>query len=478
MIAAPSGAVNRPRALQREATEDATVLSDAIRIYNDLLTDDLASASHAILAEQQHRRGLGFGDRPLCTVLRPRFLTLDQYRFLRQRVRVLMQAFTTIHEAALADAGFRKQFLLTPEEEALFLIDPGYRCPMPTSRLDAFFIPGGAGSGDGSLRFTEYNAETPAAPAYTDELAEVFLTLPIMERFFHRYRATLQPARPGVFHALVESFVAWRGRREKPRIAILDWKEVPTYAEFVLFENYFREQGLECIIADPREVEYRDGKLLAGTFPITLIYKRVLISELIERMDLDHPVIRAVRDRAVCMVNPFRCKPLYKKASLAVLSDELNLPFFTPEQQQAIAEHIPWTRTVEERRTTFNSAPIDLVSFILDNKDQLVLKPNDDYGGKGIVLGWTVDGSRWHEAVQQALSAPYVVQQRVALPAEPFPAWADGKLHIGERMLDTAPYVCQGEFVDGCLTRIATDPLLNVSAGGGSTVPTFVIEPR
>jgi hypothetical protein len=70
------------------------------------------------------------------------------------------------------------------------------------------------------------------------------------------------------------------------------------------------------------------------------------------------------------------------------------------------------------------------------------------------------------------------VQERVTLPAEPFPALVDGKVHVGERMLDTAPFVCQGDHVDGCLTRIATDPLLNVTAGGGSTVPTFIIEPR
>ena len=38
----------------------------------------------------------------------------------------------------------------------------------------------------------------------------------------------------------------------------------------------------------------------------------------------EHPVVRAVCDGAVGMVNPFRCKMLYKKASLAVLSDELD----------------------------------------------------------------------------------------------------------------------------------------------------------
>jgi hypothetical protein len=455
------------------------VLQDAIAVYLELLTDELARACQEHLDHQQRRRGLVFADRPLCTVLRPRFLTMDQYRFLRQRVRSLMQAFNTAHGAAVADPVFRSQFRLTPEEEELFGIDPGFACPMPTSRLDAFFATGAAGGrAAGALRFTEYNAETPAAAAYGDELAEVFLTLPVLAAFQRRYSVVPYPARPGVYHALLESYRAWRGRRERPNIAILDWKEVPTYSEFVLFQRYLHEQGLECVIADPREVEYRQGRLWAGDVHVSLIYKRVLISELVARGGLDQPVIRAVRDGAVCLVNPFRCKALYKKASLAVLSDESNARLFTPAQQEAVAEHIPWTRLVQERHTTHDGQPVDLVPFILKQRERLVLKPNDDYGGKGIVLGWTVDEARWHEAVRTALATPYVVQERVALPAEPFPAVIDGKVHVGERMLDTAPFVCGGDHVEGCLTRIATDPLLNVSAGGGSTVPTFIIEPR
>jgi hypothetical protein len=452
------------------------MLRDAIAHYHDLLTDDLAAESQALLEELQRRRGLGFGGRPLCTVLRPRFLSPEQYRFLRQRVALLLGAFRAAHEAAVADANVRRQFRLTEQEEALFALDPGYRTPTPTARLDAFFTPDERGGGE--LRFNENNAETPAAAAYTDELADLFLTLPIMGAFQRRYRTVLQPARPGTFHALVDAFQEWAGRRERPRVAILDWKDVPTYSEFVLFERYFRERGLECVIADPREVEYRGGKLWAGGLHVTLIYKRVLISELLERGGMEHPVVRAVRDRAVCMVNPFRCKALYKKASLAVLSDERNARLFTPQHRTAIDEHVPWTRVLEERHTEHAGAAVDLVPFVLANRERLVLKPNDDYGGKGIVLGWTVDAGRWEQAVRAALEAPFVVQERIALPSEPFPAWVGGRLHVGERMLDTAPYACHGEFMEGCLTRIATDPLLNVSAGGGSTVPTFVIEPR
>ena len=74
---------------------------EAVRVYHDLLSDEIAAASQAVLDELQPRRHLGFGDRPLCTVLRPRFLTHEQYRFLRRRVRVLMSAFRKAHEAAM-----------------------------------------------------------------------------------------------------------------------------------------------------------------------------------------------------------------------------------------------------------------------------------------------------------------------------------------------------------------------------------------
>ncbi len=448
------------------------MLHDAIRCYHDLLTDPLAADSQAQLDQQQQTRGLFFGERPICTVLRPRFLTSAQFRFLEQRTRVLCSAFRTVQRLAEDDAAFRRQFGLTEVEEALFQKHPGFRCPYPTSRLDAFFV------SERELRFTEYNTETPAGAAYTDVLAEVFLGLPIVAEFAKHYAVRPVPVRHTILQVLLDAYRQWRGTSERPNIAILDWREVPTYNEFVLFYDYFRGQGLDCVIADPREVEYRDGKLWADDFRIDLIYKRVLIGELLERGGLEHPVVRAVRDGAVCMVNSFRCKPLYKKASFAVLTDEANASLFDEEQRRAIAEHIPWTRRVEERKTEYRGQTIDLVPFVVQNRDRLVLKPNDEYGGKGVVLGWTTDSSAWDQAVMTALRESYVVQERITLPSEPFPRLVGDRVQISECLLDTDPYVSYGLFMDGCMTRISTADLLNVTAGGGSTVPTFLIEPR
>lgn len=451
-------------------------MSDAISCYHDLLASGsaLATDSQSALDKVQELRGLNFGARPVCTVLRPRFLSPAQYRLLHDTVGTLLPAFEAIYDRALADPGFRTQFRMLDWEEQLLAVDPGFPCPSPTSRFDTFF------SSADELYVTEFNTETPAGAGYSDALTKLFYALPVFQEFQRRFRVFPIPCKPGVLHALTDSFKQWQGNTsDAPRIAILDWREVPTFSEFVLFYDYFKAMGIEARIVDPREVEYRDGKLMAGDYHITLIYKRVLISELIERGGIEHPVVRAVRDRAVCMANSFRCKILFKKASLAVLSDERNAALFTPAQQAAIAKHIPWTRVMENRTTRGpDTTEIDLVPWVSHNKDRLVLKPNDDYGGKGIVLGWTVDQRAWDEAIQTAIALPHVVQQKVKLPREAFASFENNSLQVIDRMLDTNPYVAFGAFMHGCLTRISTEALVNVTAGGGSTVPTFLVEPR
>jgi hypothetical protein len=449
------------------------LLQEAIQTYHDLLTDQLAQDSQAQLDDQLRRRGLFFGDRPLCTVLRPRFFTPRQYRYLRSRVKLILGAFDKAYRAAIADPHILDQFHLEGWERELVKHDPGFRSPTPVSRLDAFFI-----TNRDELRFTEYNAEVPAAGAYGDVFAEVFYGLPAMREFMRHYEVINLPTRHLVMHALMDAYEQWRGRREMPNLIILDWREVPTYSEFRLFLDYFHSQGLDCVIADPREMEYRNGNLYAGNFKVDLIYKRVLITELVEKGGLDHPVIQAVLDNTVCMVNPFHCKILYKKTSLAVLSDERNQDLFDAEESRAIDEHIPWTRTVEERHTLHGGKPVDLIPYILKYKERFVLKPSDEYGGKGIVLGWLADQQEWEKAIVIGLQSPHIVQERVEIPWEPYPSLVDGRIQLSNRMLDTAPFAFYGEYMDGCLTRLGTDPLLNVTAGGGSSVPTFVVQKR
>ena len=401
-------------------------LLNAIDAYHALLTNEVGELTQAQLSDQLKRRGLYFGERPLMSVLRPRFMAPEQYRFLEERVVVLLSAFGKTHRAAMADAEFRKQFALYDWEETLIADDPGFADPSPLSRLDAFFV-----HERGGLRFTEYNAETPAGAAYNDVLGDVVFGLPVLRDFLRDFSVRPLPVRPYVLNALLGAYEEFSGRRgATPRIAILDWLDVPTRHEFVLSADFFAQHGIECVIADPRSAEYRNGKLYVEDAPVDLIYKRVLISELIERCGIDSDVVKAVRARAVCMVNPFRCKILHKKLSLAVLSDERNHHLFNGREVEYIQAHVPWTRRVEERKTEYHGDVVDLLEFVSRQRERFVLKPNDEYGGKGIVLGWLVSDDEWQDALRDALNDSFIVQERIELPIEKYPVFTDGEVRI------------------------------------------------
>jgi hypothetical protein len=448
---------------------------DPITAWHALLDEEGAVDALGWLAERQAADGIWFGDRPLCTVARPRFLSPAEYDALRRAARPLLGALARIGAAALVDPALRAAFHLAEWEESLLSRLPPVPVVTPFSRIDAFIDPA-----DGVPRLTEFNGETPAGAGDADALSDLFQALPTMHRFNRDWVVRTMPCRPQVLGVLLDGWHRFRGVRSRPTIAIVDWNDVPTLSEFVLIRDYAHRMGVPCLITTPEALQF-DGTTLRnvdGT-PIDLVYKRVLLHELVARGGLDQPLLQAVAAGAVPMLNPVQGKPLHKKASLAVLTDERHAARFTAAQRTVIHRHVPWTRVVEERHTEIDGGTIDLIPWMQAHRDELVLKPNDDYGGHGIVLGWRVDDSAWHAAIVTALAAPYVVQRRIGLPSEPFPSLGpDGRLVLADRIVDTAPFCWDGTYMDGMLTRISTDPLVNVTAGGGSTVPTFVVEPR
>jgi hypothetical protein len=457
-----------------------THLQAAVDYYHDLcLTGNLAQLSWEHIEPAMHERNLVFGERPLCTVLRPLFHTEDHYRFLQERTGLILSVFRKMTQAMLADARLRRQLFLEPDEEQLIGLPTGYATNIPTARLDSFFAR--SATGNHSLNFIEFNGESPAGMAYNDVLAELFLETPLMAQFQERYEVAPLEVRPYAADALLRVYYQWRGNRTGlPEMAIVDWADVPTMSEFLLFQDYFAERGIEATICTPDELDFHNGQLYAAERPVDFVYKRVLTTELLQRYGLNHPLVDAVRAGAVCMVNPFTCKLVHKKASFAVASDERNAYLFNAAELEAIRQHIPWTRTVEERYTLESRGKkIDLLPWAVDNQERLVLKPNDEYGGKGVLIGWETGSSEWERALEQALEVPSIIQERAEIAYELFPhVNANGTVEVSERLVDCDPFLFHGDTVGGCLTRLSTVTLLNVTAGGGSVVPSFLVKNR
>jgi glutathionylspermidine synthase len=427
------------------------------RILSDVtLTPDL----FAELIAAQRELGLVFGDRPTCPFLRPHIITRSLYEDISQAARTVAHAYDKMVRQVLVDEELLKIFGLTEVESRMARIDPGYSRLCVTSRLDAYVTETG-------FQFLEYNAETPAGVGDQMQLEKALFGMTHMQELLQRHTHWRPEPHRLLLGALLSAYREWGGEEEHPQIAIVDWKGVATESEFRVLQEYFIAEGFEAVIADPRELYYDGAYLSAGDFRIDILYKRVVIHEFLERCDESHPLARAYADGRVCMANSFRTKIAHKKAGFAILSDPKYAHLFTPAEIEIFQRHIPWTRCVVRGRTTFEGAEQDLVSLIEQERERLVLKPNDDYGGHGVFLGWETEPEEWRRAISQALERPYVVQERAVIKKVSMPMFSD-RVRMEEMFVDFNPFLFHNE-PEGALIRLSSSSLLNVTAGGGQT---------
>jgi hypothetical protein len=422
-------------------------------------------------ADAMRERRLTFGDRVHCSVLRPFFLSARDESRIRNASERIAAIGERVVAAAMTDRTLLAGLGVTEAEERLIRIDPGYARASTASRLDAFLLPR-------SLHFAEYNAESPAGPAYTQRLCELFDGLPVMAQFRRLTVVGYHRTIPPLLEALLESYREWGGTASPPTVAIVDWKEVPTWTEFELLRDAFVEAGVPTVISDPRELTLDGGVLHAGGKAIDLVYRRVLINDIIARPDECRALTTAYETGAVCVANTLRCKLPHKKAFFAVLTDPAFSALLDDADRAAVEAHVPWTRLVADVGTERAGQTEGLLAIARRERDRLVLKPNDEYGGTGVTLGWETSESDWDNALLRALADPpgtWVVQERIPVRREIFPHFdAEGRVFMRDMLVDLAPYLFRGK-LGGYLTRLSTSGLANVTSGGGQ-VPAFVVE--
>ena len=406
--------------------------------------------------------GAVYGDRPLCTVRQPKLISRAR---ARQHLRLCgglhhaIRAARTWIEADGLDGrpgSLAVQLGLPPAAIDLAAVDPGYRSAAVLARLDTVF--------DGQRpQVVELNAEAPAGMGYADVLITLFEQDPLLPLEAEALRVT-EAAIRGIR-------AAWSERAgvlpdTPPRVALVDFMDVPTRAEFLLLQAGFERQGLRCRLLDPRALAFDGETLSAGGEPIDLIYRRVLVEDVLRRPGDCAAMIDAYRAGRVCIVNSFRTALLHSKGLLALLHDPVYHRRLPDAVQRLIHEHVPWTGILREHPGP--GAPADLRETVRADRAAWVIKPLRGHGGRGITIGATVDQRTWEQALESATT--HVAQRRVVTTPEPYPLAAPGwPTHDYTPTLD--PFLVQGRLA-GFLCRLS-DSLGNVAAGA-IQVPVFV----
>jgi hypothetical protein len=450
------------------------MLKQAVAHYHELLEDfDLAESSRLALDEGLEGARLIFGGRRLTPYLRPHFVTETDWRRVVAICEIIWSALQKVKDAAVGNDEILDELGITEIEKDLVAIDPKYARVSPNARLDSFLT-------ENAYSFVELNGESPAGVAYADSATEIFQALPIMQRFAERYDVRGFEGRPKMLEVLLKCYTEFLGRKpeKNPVIAIVDLKDLPTQQEFELFKDYFESEGYTSFICSPDELVFDGVNLLYKEVVVDIVYKRLLVNEYLPIMAAHPALLNAYRAGAVCMVNNFRSKIVHKKAIFAILTNERYAHLFDETELSAVNAHIPWTRKFRDEQTENKNEKIELVEWTRSNKGKLVLKPNDDYGGHGIYIGWSSTDEDWDKAISAALeNRDYLVQERVQTSKEMFPMLdAAGNWQMIEQLVDLDPLLFNGK-VGSAFTRLSSSELANVSSGGGM-VPTFIIREK
>ncbi len=449
-----------------------TQLGEAIARYHRNLENDRErnTAWMGELREQMEARQLVVNNRPVAPVLRPHFLSRRQYINLSRAAESLNQSIERVRKLALTNAQWMARIQMLPAEKMLASLDPGYSTAAVASVLETQV-------NNGSVHFTTAQADMPHGIVYGELLSELFYDAPPVKDLRKRFKL----AKTGGAKPLVASLLkTWKefGGKTAPSIAIVEFKQpFATFEshEFSLLAELLCRSGLKAEVVSPELLDYRNGVLRKGDFAIDLVYRGVRAHEFLMKYDLTHPLVRAYRERKVCLVNSFRTELTRKMALLALLTDDEVTASFPSAERKAIKEAIPWTRVVAQTKTTRDGQTIDLIDYIQRHRAMLVLRPNEDSSELHPAEGWACDDMAWERALRLALRHPFVVQERVTPLPVSFPVDADGELQYRNLNVDVTPHSFLGK-MQGCSSR------LSPAAGAFSTLsglaPTFILESR
>lgn len=405
-----------------------------------------------------------YKDDPIDFLYQPMFFSNKELELFESLTAQLNGILSKVIRRYLTDENFRGYFGFSPLLEKLILKDPGYRNAAPIGRFDIFYH-----YDTGSFQFCELNADGSAGMLEQRELARIFRQSSMIKDFAEDYEIKDFELFDSWVRILEEKYREFSSSSVKPQVAILDWMGENPPAEFAEFQKAFEAGGCKAIIADPRWLEYRDGKLYYQSFRIDCIYRRAVTWEVIERAASIQPFIDAYLAGDVCVVGPLRSQIIHNKIIFALLHDEAKTPFLTDEERNFIKKHIPYT-------AVFDLTNQKLVQGTIENKDLLVLKPMDKYASKGVRIGRDYSSEEWIRIITEEAKEAYIVQELCRVPRLPMAVYDSDRIQYKNFNYIIGLFMYDGG-LQGIYTRAATR---NVIGGIEEcyVVPNFVFSKK
>ena len=335
----------------------------------------------------------------------PRLFNRRTYEVMRDTAETAHRILCKVIQRYLDDPAYRRCFDFDPRLEELILLPRGYDSLLPFARVDTFLD-----EDDYRIRFCEFNGDGSSGMNENREITNALLPSESLRVFSenHAVRGC------DLFEPWVDAFLRIYGtyehKAEHPRIAICDYLENGVVDEFHIYADLFRQRGVECVVADVRELSF-DGEALHDKDGqrIDAIWRRCVTNDVIDHWDDSQELLNAVRAEKVALIGSFAGHIVHDKQIFKVLFDERTLEFLDGDEISLIEETVPMTAFLDDDYIN--------VPQIRANKDEWIIKPTDHYGADDVYAGCYVSQEEWEGLIDKFANGragfPFIVQRYI-----------------------------------------------------------------
>lgn len=425
---------------------------------NLLINGDYLTDYHNTILKVNNSNAIYKG-KPVPFLYHPMFFTEQDINNFNNIVKTIISIGNKVTDHYLASPEYRKLFNFSPVLEELILLDHNYQVNVPIARFDIFY------NGQ-DFKFCEFNTDGSSAMNEDNTIARILLEEKPLKDLSFLYELEYFEAIEKLVDETLEIYKTFSKSDKKPTIAIVDFIESATTAEFEEFKKVYEKKGYKTFICDIRNLSYQNGKLFYKNETIDLIYRRAVTREIIDHIDEVKDFIQAYKDQAVCVIGSLKSQILHNKIIFKILHDETTLAFLNENEKAFIKAHIPYTNLFEGDKLVFND--------VLNNKDKYIIKPLDLYGSRGVYTGRDHRIAEWEEILKQCFNNDYIYQEYVYPYERSLVEIAQEELMISRFKCLIGLFIYNEKF-SGMYTRVGKNPIIS-DIHGYYTIPNIYVK--
>ncbi|MBI4437160.1 MAG: hypothetical protein HY590_07110 [Candidatus Omnitrophica bacterium] len=358
------------------------------------------------------------GHKVIPLFVRPRLLKPFQLRYCRGIILELQKAIQIIYNHYFEEPLFQ-EILPFPEIEKEHFIrfyQAQGRAQTVMSRWDAVSDYSGA-NWKKYLRFVEWNGVGIGGLYYAIAAQTIMqkALFPLLKELKPNFRLVKMVDSRELLYRQILRHAKKVGIRLKRVGLVEELRELGGPLEFEEFRDYFKKRGLDAVLSDPRDLSLNKGKILARGKVVEMIYRDSELEEILD-MEKHGDDMRAFKEafRRNAVLSSLMGEFDHKSA-LEVLTRPDLARYFTPRQRNIFRFHAVWTRLL---RPIFTTGPdgkrIDLYAYARRKRETSVIKPNREFGGKGVTFGKNLSQREWERSLEKAFRHPsgWVIQEQ------------------------------------------------------------------